>query len=476
MRAVVIGGGIAGLVAAHRLASGAKQAGVALEVQLLEANARAGGHASTIREDGFLVEAGPNGFLERAGEPELRDLARELGIESCLIEAEAAAKRRFILRQGRLHRAPDSPPTLLTTSLLTPLGKARALMEPWVGRGAADADETVQEFASRRIGSEAAERLVGPAVAGITAGDSRRLSVRAAFPMLVEMEQKHGSLLRAMRARRTEKAPGAVELSGARRRVAPRLVGFDGGMATLVDALSERLGAALRTGRSVQRITRMGNRWSVECEGSVAFDADLVVLALPAPRAAAVMRVADAALADVLASVPYAGLAMVALAFRAADVRRPLGGYGYLVDAREGLDTLGVVWESSLFEGRVPEGSVLLRIMLGGTRHPDAAAGDEAALIARARAELAGIMRVTAEPTHAWVRRWPAAIAQYEVGHLGRVAEARRLAARHPGLELCGSAYDGVSFTNAVRSGACAAQRVLEALGHVPEASLAGVP
>jgi oxygen-dependent protoporphyrinogen oxidase len=463
MRVVVIGGGISGLVAAHRL----KTAGSGVEVQLLESAEHAGGHARTTREDGYLVEGGPNAILERPNEPEMREVARGLGIEPRLREARAAAKRRFVLRRGRLHRAPDSPPTVLTTSILSPLAKLRLLMEPWAPRAAQGADETVQEFASRRIGREAAERLVDPAVAGISAGDSRKLSVRAAFPMLVEMERDHGSLIRAMLARqRAAKAGGPPAAS--------KLVAFDGGMTTLVDALAGSLGSALRTGRRVTRIAPMGSRWSVECEGGVGIDADRVLLALPASRAALVLKQADPALSDLLTEVPYAGVAMVALAYRAADVGRSLEGYGYLVDRNEGLDTLGVLWESSLFEGRAPDGFALLRVMMGGLRHPDVVARDDAALVQRARAELAGPMGVIADPVRSWVRRWPDSIAQYEIGHLERIAEARRLAARHPGLELCGSSYDGVSFGSAIRSGIAAADRILAKLHSLPETTLAG--
>jgi oxygen-dependent protoporphyrinogen oxidase len=372
-----------------------------------------------------------------------------------------------VLRRGRLHRAPDSPPTVLTTSILSPLAKLRLVMEPWVPRAAPGADETVQEFSSRRIGREAAERLVDAAVAGISAGDSRKLSVRAAFPMLVEMERDHGSLIRAMLARqRAAKAGGPPAAS--------KLVAFDGGMATLVDALAGSLGSALRTGRRVTRIASMGSRWSVECEGGVAVDADRVLLALPASRAALVLKQAAPALSDLLAEVPYAGVAMVALAYRAADVGRSLDGYGYLVDRQEGLDTLGVLWESSLFDGRAPEGFAVLRVMIGGSRHPEAVARDEAALVQRARAELAGPMGVIADPVRTWVRRWPDSIAQYEIGHLERVAEARLLAARHAGLELCGSSYDGVSFGSAIRSGIAAADRILAKLHSLPETTLAG--
>jgi oxygen-dependent protoporphyrinogen oxidase len=355
MRVVVIGGGISGLVAAHRL----KAAGRGLDVQLLEAGPRAGGHAWTTREDGFVIEAGPNGVLERGGEPELRDLARELGIEPKLREARAAARRRFILRRGRLHRAPDSPPTVLTTSLLSPLGKLRLMMEPWAAAPAEGTEETVHQFARRRIGREAAERLVDPAVAGISAGDSRRLSVHAAFPMMVEMEQSHGSLIRAMIARqRAAKAAG--QASG------PKLVGFEGGMATLIDALVEGLGPALRTGREVRRITARGESLVYRVRGSV--DADAWCWRCRPRRARCSLT--DAAAAP---GVRPPGRGSPWWRWRIAWPRSAARS-GLSVDAG-GASTLGVV-ESSVFEGRAPEGLALLRDD-GGARHPSVAAEDE---------------------------------------------------------------------------------------------------
>jgi protoporphyrinogen/coproporphyrinogen III oxidase len=457
MRVIVVGGGIAGLVTAWRIADGARRREDPLEVLLLEAESHAGGHAWTTREDGFVVEAGPNGWLDRPREPHMREMIRELGLEGRLVEAREAAKRRFVLDGGRLRRAPDSPPTLIASDALSPLGKLRLLLEPWARPAVADREETVYEFACRRIGREAAERLVDAAVSGISAGDSRRLSVRAAFPLMVEMERDHGSLIRAMMA--LAKAGKS------------RLVGVEGGMSTLVDTLRARLAESARLGRPVVRIERMGERWSVVCEAGVSFDADRIVLALSAARASQLVKHVDAELAITLSGFPYAGLAMVALAYRVPDVGRSLDGYGYLVARKEGLDTLGVLWESSIFEGRAPEGFALLRVMMGGTRRPEVVGLEEAELVARARRELAAPLRLRAEPARAWVRRWPAAIAQYEVGHLARVAEARRLAARHGGLDLCGSSYDGASLSSAVRSGMEAAERV----GGAREAAPSGV-
>jgi oxygen-dependent protoporphyrinogen oxidase len=234
-------------------------------------------------------------------------------------------------------------------------------------------------------------------------------------------------------------------------------------MATLIGALAARLGPALRCGAGVTSLGRAGAEWRVVLADGRSLAADRVLLALPAARAAAIVRGLDPDFAGELARFPFAGIVMVALAFRAADLR-PLDGYGYLVSRAEGLDTLGVLWESSVFERRAPSGMALLRVMMGGMRRPEVADLEDADLVPRARAELARVMRIRAEPARTWVRRWPQAIAQYELGHGRRVAAARARAALHPGLELCGTSYDGVSFGSAVRSGDAAARRVIAAV------------
>lgn len=446
-RVVVVGGGISGLSAGFRLRERFAAAGRALELTVLEAEARPGGHAQTQAGDGFLVEEGPNGFLDRAHEPHTRELARDLGIEGALIEARPEARRRFILYGGRLRRAPDTPVALLTSDALTPAGKLRLLLEPFARPRPDGEDETVFRFAERRIGREAAERLVDSAVSGISAGDSRDLSVADAFPLMTEMERDHGSLIRAMIARR--KLPPS------------RLMTFRGGMAELVAALRDRLGGALRTGSRVTALERAGDGWRVAIAGGT-IEADIVVCAQHAWQAAPLLAPADAALADELAGLPRAGLALVALAFRASDVPRPLDGYGYLVARAERLETLGVVWESSLFEGRAPRDMVLLRAMVGGVRNPRVAHLPETDLLALALRDLAPVLGVRAAPARTWVRSFPDAIAQYTLGHSARIAHARGRAARLPGLELSGTSYDGVSFNSAVHSGALLAARVLD--------------
>ena len=200
MRVTVIGAGISGLSAAYWIDARMRARGRAADLTVLEAGERAGGNVHTLREDGFLVEAGPNGWLDR--EPAARALLSDLGLAPHVVTARPVARHRFIVRAGRLCRVPDSPPALVSSPALSPLGKLRLLFEPFAAGPPRDVEETVFEFARRRIGSEASEYLVDAAVSGISAGDSRRLSVRAAFPLMVEMEREHGSLIRAMIARR----------------------------------------------------------------------------------------------------------------------------------------------------------------------------------------------------------------------------------------------------------------------------------
>jgi len=443
MRTIVIGGGIAGLTAAYRLR---QRTPLDDEVLLLEGAPRTGGHATTTREHGFIVESGPNGFLERHGETEARTLIRELDLESAMIEANPAAKKRYLLRSGKLRAVPASPLDLVSTSALSIGGRMRLAREPFVPAKRDDAFESVYDFAARRIGAEAADVLVDTAIAGISAGDSRVLDVAAAFPQMVDMERTHGSLFRAMTA-----------LKGRR----SRLVSLSGGMGTLTEALTAKLGDAVCAGMPVERLARTNGRWTIELATGREIEADRVLLATSANRAARMLSDLDPEFSARLGLFPAAGLSVVALAFRERDLKRPLDGYGYLVTRGEGFDTLGVVWESSLFAGRAPKGHVLVRAMLGGARRPQAMELDESAVAWQARREIAAVLDMHTAPLYTWTWRWPHAITQYTRGHLDRVAAVRSCLARYPGLDVCGTSYDGISFTSAIVSAERAAARVL---------------
>lgn len=446
-RVVVAGGGITGLVTAFTLQRAAAQQRVPLDLVVLESAAEAGGHARTIIDDGFIVERGPNGFLDRGSET--LALVDELNLQSHLVEANPAARRRFILNHGSLRLVPESPPALIASDAIGWRGKLRLMREPWAAAPPANKDETVFEFAERRLGREAAETFVDTAVAGISGGDSRALSVKSQFPILKEMEGAHGSLLKAMLSRK--KGPRA------------RLLSFDRGMGTVTTELASRLNGALRLNSPIARIEKSSAGWRIHLASDAPLDADHLVLALPSHAASRVVTF-DSALANPLASIPYADLAMVALAYRSSDVGRPLDGYGYLVTRHEDLSTLGVLWETSIFPRRAPEGSVLFRIMLGGARRPEVSAFDDQSIVELAVAELAGVLGISSRAQRQWVCRWPSAIAQYTVGHDTRMAEIKRLAAPHRGLHICGTAYDGVSFNDAIASGRKMARTIAQEL------------
>lgn len=449
-RIVVAGGGITGLVTAFTLQAEATRLGREIDLVVLDAADEAGGHARTIVEDGFVVERGPNGFLDRGAET--MALVAELKIRGEVVEANANARRRFILRGAVLRQVPESPSALIASDAIGWMGKLRLLREPWAASPPTDTDETVFEFAERRLGREAAETFVDTAVAGISAGDSRTLSVRSQFPILKEWEREHGSLLKAMIAR---------QKSGA---VRPRLLSFDSGLGTMTSALVCQLKGAVRAGAAIERIEKIDAGWQVDLARGASIVADHVVFALPSHAAARIAAGFDRELSMSMASIPYASLSIVALAYRVEAVTRPLNGYGYLVTRNEALSTLGVLWESSIFPNRAPRGSVLLRVMLGGARRPEVSAFDDRTVAELAAAEAATILGISGPPQRQWVCRWPAAIAQYTVGHDARIAAIKRCAAAHRGLHVCGTAYDGVSFNDAIASGRTTARAIAQEL------------
>lgn len=469
---IVIGGGISGLATARGVADRLPGA----EVVVLEAGPVPGGCIRTSRDAGFTCEAGPNGFLNR--HPSTLALALRVGLGDELLTGCEQLRRRFILADARLRRFPDSPSTFLSTDLLSWRARLRMLLEPLVPAAPAGVEETVGQFARRRLGRGAADLLVEPVVSGIYAGDPERLSLAAALPQLRALDGGRRSLLRAyLRSRQEPPGDEGVSPSAIGRR---RLVSFRGGAGRLVEALAESLGPAVRCDSPVERVARDGRRWRVVVGGARGDEllADVVVSAAPAPCAARYLSGVDRDLARTCARVPYAPVAMAALGFREADVPHPLDGFGYLVSGREGGAVLGVLWSTSIFPGhRSPPGTVLLQAILGGSRQPRTCELDDDALIDVALEQLHVALGVSAAPVHARTFRHVLGIPQYELGHLDRLRTADAALARLPGLFLTGNAFRGVG-TNACTADA---ERVVESVGgHLgvpwPEGWAAEVP
>jgi oxygen-dependent protoporphyrinogen oxidase len=437
----VIGAGIAGLTAAHKLSANH-------DVIVFERETSAGGKIRSQKiEGGFLFEWGPSAFLSSA--QELKALVAEIGLGDVLTPARPAAKNRFIYWNGVLHKLPSKPPDAFKMKILSPLGKLRAVGEVLVPKGSGAEDESVYAFMERRFGREVAERLVSPALLGISGGDAARTSLAAIFPRLRDIEEKHGSIIRGMMKTPRKKGP----------REASSMYSFaDGGMQTLTNRLAERLGDRLRTGVSVERIARSGDGWRIVHDGGDVV-VDGVVIATPADVAADLVDGFDADLAIRLSEISYAPMRAVGVAFRTEDVPVPLDGFGFLAARNQGVRILGAFYTSSIVPEHAPPGTAYLRIFLGGATDPAIATLEADAVKAIVLADLRKILGITAEPVAHHEIVWQKAIPQYRLPHRSIVRAIEKLEATHPGFALAGNAYRGLGVGDNVRDALVVAAR-----------------
>ncbi|HEX7173814.1 MAG TPA: protoporphyrinogen oxidase [Pyrinomonadaceae bacterium] len=478
-RVVVIGAGVSGLAAAHRLVEtcGAAQ----LEVVLLEASARPGGTLRTERRDGFLLEGGPDAFISE--KPAALDLARRIGLGPRLIETNEAHRKSFVARGNRLHPTPEgfqllAPSSLwpfVTSGIFSWRGKARMSLDLFLPRRRArdaESDESLADFVRRRLGREALERMAQPMIGGIYTADPELLSLRATMPRFLEMERAHRSLILALRrAARARTSPGrprrrgdASNASGARYSL---FLSFDSGMQTLTDALAARLPAdALRldTRAAALSFDPQARQWIVRTHASEEMRADGIIVALPAHSAARLLRETDAVLAAELEAIPYASTATVNIAYRQEDVPHPLDGFGFVVPASERRATLACSFSSVKFKGRAPGGCVLLRAFVGGALQPATFELDDERMTQAVRRDLRELLGVEQAPLFTRVERWPRSMPQYHLGHLARVARVRASLRNFPALRLCGNAYEGAGVPDCVRGGEQAADELAASL------------
>jgi oxygen-dependent protoporphyrinogen oxidase len=454
-RIAIVGGGITGLATGAWLEH---NHGID-DYVILEASSRAGGKIRSEIDAGFTLEWGPQGFLDNV--PDTLELASIHGLDDALVPADDAATDRFILREGKLRRVATSPPAFMLSSILPISGRLRLLGEPFASPHPGH-DETVFEFASRRIGKQAAEVLVDAMVTGVFAGDSRELSLAATFPKMAAMESEHGSLTKALFAKmRAAKKTGSRSAGPAG--PGGTLTTFSGGMVRLTDRLAENSGDRLLLKRPLQTLERGGLNHILHTEDGV-LEAETTLLALPAERAARLMtRLAPDAVQP-LAATPTAPIAVVMLGYTEKNAfGRPVSGFGFLVPRGEDEALLGTLYCHDIFPGQSPDGWLFLRAMVGGARAPDAVGLDDDDLTDRVRASLAKVFGADPEPDRVWIVRWEQGISQYTVGHLDRVAAAEA-AARKADIELAGSPYRGVSVNDCIKQARAAAARLAQRL------------
>lgn len=466
-RIAVVGGGISGLAAAHRLVELSQQRSRPIDLHLLEASARLGGSIRTERCDGFLIENGPDSFLTE--KPAALRLCERLSAVDRLIGTQEQFRRTYILYGGRLHPLPDGflllAPTrfwpLVGSSLFSWPGKLRMALDLVLPRGPQD-DQSLAHFVRRRLGRQALDRVAQPLIGGIYTADPEQLSLAATMPRFLEMERRQRSVILAMWRQRktTDSSNGAT--SGARWSL---FASFGDGMQTLVDLLAARLSEGSEgsvhlscAARSLQRLP--AGQWNLN---GTTFDA--LILATPAHLSAGIVRKTDPRLATELDEIPYASSATVTLAFRREDIPHPLDGFGFVVPAVERANLIACTFSSIKYAGRAPAEFVLLRGFVGGSLQPRLLDQDDPALIATVQKDLRGVLGICAAPVLTRVARHNAAMPQYRVGHLNLVQRVEARLANLPGLHLAGGAYHGVGIPDCILDGETAADRVMDSLG-----------
>ncbi|WP_394837815.1 protoporphyrinogen oxidase [Pendulispora rubella] len=468
---LVVGAGVTGLACARALAGLGKERG-GIRVTICEGSSKVGGNIVTENRSGFILDGGPDSWLST--KPDAERLVRALKLGSELISTVETHRGAYVAWGKDLHRIPEGlvlgVPTavgpMVTTGLFDWDAKLRMALEPLVPRRVyhGDEDESVASFMSRRLGDDLADRLAGPLLGGIFAGDAEAISVRAAFPQFVAAERDHGSLILAMRAQR--RARMASSENGEAEKPKPGFLSLRGGLGSMIEALEGELhDVDLRTSCPVRSISALEadprGRYAVETSRGVEY-ADDVVLASRTHASADIVRGLDASLADAFEQVlDYASTATVFFAFKRAQIAHDLDATGFIVPRSLGRKILAATWVSSKWDHRAPAGHVLMRAFLGGAGHDEILAGDDDELADLALRELRIFTPIDGRPLFARVFRFHRASPQPYLGHLPRIRALTEKLSRHPGLYTAGSGLDGVGIPDCIRQAETVARQIL---------------
>jgi oxygen-dependent protoporphyrinogen oxidase len=457
MRLVVVGGGISGTAAAFTARREAVARGQSLDVLLLEREREVGGKAESVVDGDWLLETGPIGYV--GSDPVVDELAEAVGLDETLLTAGAAQSHRFVYSRGRIREAKAHPIGFVRSGLLSFSGLLRAAREPWVPRRNDASDESVWDFAARRLGPEFADRLIHPMVLGVFAGDAKKLSLESAFPIMAELEQDHGSLVRAQIARARARKRGELP---------PRrstLCSFEGGIQALPRALAAKGGFTVRTGTAVSSVVRRDDgAFLVATADGESLSADAVVLACEGYRSAEILSESFPAVARELLAIPHPPVAVVGLGYGPEARRKIPEGFGVLIPRGTGYRALGVTWDGYLFPRGNEDGGLLVRVLLGGSFDPEIESVPPEEIERTATREMASLFRLEGPPLFSRVRVWKRAIPQYELGHRERLRAIEAELDGIPGLLLAGNALYGTAFGKAAARGAFCGTRAVESL------------
>ena len=450
MRLVIIGGGISGLSLAYFLLEHKPS----LDIIVLESEKKAGGKIWTDKMDGFLCEGGVNGFLDNR--PKTLELSSKLALSP--LRSNNNARKRYIFSDRKLHLLPESPPAFFASNLLSLSGRLRIVWEMFVPKWTGG-EETLAQFAKRRLGKEAYEKLIDPMASGIFAGDPEKMSLKSCFPKVYNLEQKYGSLIKAMlklqkEAKKTGKkvgaGPGGV------------LTSFYDGMETIIKALTAYFGERVKTNSKAVSIDKKGNNYVIYLENGSNIEAEYVAIATPAYAASEIVKGIDKNLSLTLHEINYSSISVACLGYKRNKLQHSLDGFGFLIPFRAGRKILGTLWDSSIFPNRAPEGYVLLRSMIGGARKQELALMPEGRIIDLVTSELKDIMGIAVNPDFVKVYTHKRGIPQYFVGHGKRLEMIDAVISKFKGFYITGNAYRGIGVNDCIDNSYKLAERIVQ--------------
>jgi oxygen-dependent protoporphyrinogen oxidase len=472
---LIVGAGISGLSLAHALNTQHLPPSP-LKIWVREHLDRVGGNITTRSNDGFIWEEGPNSF---SPSPELLKLIVEVGLKQELVLADRKLPR-YVYWNHQLMAVPMSPPSLLTTKLLSSSGKLRALLgaigfvQPAIGQQLSQqgGQETVSQFFQRHLGTEVLKRLVEPFVSGVYAGNPQQLEVGAAFSRVTRLEEVGGALLPGVVRSRIQNRQTKIARDPNLPQTKPGELGsFREGLKMLPEAIAAKLGDQLQLNWTLKGLTRREDKiylaeFSTE-QGLQQVEAKTVVLTTPAYVTAEILQPLDPSLAQVLAEIPYPPVACVVLAYPVSAFKQKLDGFGNLIPRGQGIRTLGTIWSSSLFPGRAPEGWQILINFIGGATDREIGSLEEDQIVELVHQDLRQtLLKEEIQPKVLAVNLWKQAIPQYDLGHLKKLETINQRLSQLPGLYLCSNYIDGVALGDCVRRAFQFAETISKDLTH----------
>jgi oxygen-dependent protoporphyrinogen oxidase len=476
---LIVGGGISGLSAAWYLQQQARQHAMNIQYTLLEASDRWGGKILTeqVESDSdvpFVVEAGPDSFLTQ--KPWALQLARELGLAERFLGTNDQMRTVYVLHQGKPVALPEGVLLIVPTQflpialspLISPLGKLRMGLDFLIPAKRDDADETLAEFVRRRLGNEALDKIAEPLMSGIYNAEAEKQSIMATFPRFRQLEREHGSLIRGMLASRRQRAVSASDTKTS------MFMSLQGGTQELVEALVQQLKGNLRLNTSVSGIEYLTeSRYRVTIGSGDTLHADAVLLTIPAYTTAHLLRSLAPDAADKLDTIRYVSTGTISLAFRAADIKRRLQGFGLVIPKGEQRPINAITISSTKFDHRAPKGWVLLRVFFGGSRSPETMTYNDSRLLDVVRRELQDILGIEAAPLFQRIYRWHRANPQYDLNHLEHIAAIE--AVLPVGIYATGSAFRGVGMPDCVHQSQQTVNKIVEQLKQATVAKAEGM-